>query len=253
LSNKQQEDNMEPILDRIRKLLRLASNNSNENEAASAMAKARTIMLEHNISHIDDTAPDIDMQPMRGQTHYQYDKQWQSFLANGIAALFHCRHTTNNLGAIAFWGRKANIAAAEETMAFVAAQIESFYKLTLKSFGGELGKKGRAELRATFKEAAAIRVTHRCQEIIAASERNRIPDYKALTVVNTTKEEIDNLFATHGVHKSKKLAKVRNGLGTGAGQAAGDAVRIQKETQYHDKPQTNVRQLQVLHKGTPAA
>jgi hypothetical protein len=237
---------MEPILERIRKLLRLASNNSNENEAASAMAKARTIMLEHNISHINDTSPDIDMQPMRGKTHENYDKQWQSFLASGISVLFHCLHTTTPRGHIAFWGRKANIAAAEETMAFVAAQIEFFYKITLKSFGGELGKRGRAELRATFKEAAALRVTHRCQEIIAASEGNRIPDYKALVVVNTTKEEIDNLWATHGVRRSKKLAKVRNGLGTGAGQAAGDVVRIQKET-THDRPhQNDVRKLQVL-------
>jgi hypothetical protein len=50
------------VLDQIRKLLALASNNTNEHEAALALLKAKEIMLKYNIDNIDlekDSKEDI--------------------------------------------------------------------------------------------------------------------------------------------------------------------------------------------------
>ena len=214
---------MEPIIDRIRKLLALAGNNPNENEAGAALAKAHELMALHGIKHIHDKVEESRVR--QGQAKFrEYDQKWHIFLASGIARLYQCRTTVGNVSGITFWGRSEHIEVAEMTFVHVASEIERFYKLTLKEFGGELGKAGRANLRASFKQAAAIRIQQRVETIIAEAQ-NRIPDHHALVVVTTG--EIDEAFKKAGIRVGKAI-KVTQGLGTGAGIAAGDAVKLQR-------------------------
>jgi len=221
---------MEKIRDRIRKLLRLARDKgANENEAAIALAAANKLMLEHNIEHVDEE--DEESRVVHGsRMDVNRGDRWESFIAAATAKLYNCRSVVwKSSGSHAFVGRAENIAACEETFIWICEQVEELYKDGLRAFRGRMGsldRSSRAEFRRTFKEACAVRIFHRVGEIVAAN-RGNIPDHMALVVIDKSLEQADELLREHGVSKARGVARIRSGFGTGAGQAAGDAVKLQ--------------------------
>lgn len=214
----------ESIRIKIRKLLALAGNNPNEHEAKVALEKAHALMLEHGINEVGDDPDHIKIR--RGDcVPGMYKANWHRHLARSVSRLYGCSHifgTRANHGLYRFVGMNHQLEAAEETFIFIAEQIESLYKTALKAFDGKLDKVQRAELRASFKDAAAVRISVRVSKIL----NDRKPEGKALVVVDTIKEKIDDNL---GDIKRSKLPAVRDGFGSGAGFNAGGLVRIQKE------------------------
>lgn len=76
------------IIAKIRKCLALSSS-ANEHEAAAAMAKARELMDEHNISATEMSFADINEASARGSGNLKCHR-WEVILANAIGRAFEC-------------------------------------------------------------------------------------------------------------------------------------------------------------------
>jgi len=215
---------MTDIVEKIRKLLRLARDKgATEHEANTAMEMAQRLMLEHNIKdvtekrHVDAVLGEW-MQCERGEG-------WEITVASAVAKLFNCRNAINRTrGSHQFVGKPENIEICGDTFLWVCGQVEVYYKHALKAFGGGLDKRGRAELRRTFKDACALRIYHRVNEIVAKA-RNEIPAHMALVVVDQSLAEADSLLSSYRTGRSVKF---KHGLGTAAGTRAGDNVQLQR-------------------------
>lgn len=219
----------ESIRIRVRKLLAMAADaGASDNEKAIAMRKAQALIEEHNIEL--GTLGDADTITVGKGDRFGAGMRYpyHHVIATQVAELYECRHVHWSNGKLghAFWGMSHQVEAAEETFMWIVAQVEDLYRIALKAFDGRLDKQGRAELRSSFKDACAAKVAQRIRAIIY--ERSGARDSRALVVVNTAKEKVDQMIADDGV-KAKKLPALREGFGTGAGYNAGDQVRIQRE------------------------
>jgi hypothetical protein len=221
---------MDKIRDRIRKLLRLARDRgANENEAAVALAAANRLMLEHNIESVGDE--DENVRVVRGSRMYvDRDERWEKFVSAATATLYNCRSMSWSDGSYAFVGREENVSACEETFVWICEQVDELYKEGLKAFKGKIGsldKSMRADFRRSFKEACASRIYHRVGDIVAAN-RGNIPAHKALVVIDQSLAAADEMMQAEGIRKGRTVSRIRSGFGSGAGHAAGDAVKLQE-------------------------
>lgn len=212
------------VRSRIRKLMALAGNNPNENERDLALKKAHDLMLEHGITEVGEESDEIDVIMGDWMEGVVLKANWHRIVGSAVARLYGARHVfMSKLGRHRFAGMAHQIEAAEETFLIVVDQIEALYKSALRAYSGGLSKYQRAELRTSFKDAAAVRVSSRIHAIL---EERRTKHDRALVIVDTVNEKVEGLFAAQGV-KSKALT-ARVGFGTGAGSEAGAQVRIQR-------------------------
>lgn len=220
---------MTNAIDKVRKLLALARDKgATEAEAASAMAMASRIMLDHNLS--EDMIG--DKSEIYGGMWGTLQPRWSLWLGLAVGKLYSCQHvfavlrssdgkTTNR------WiGRELNVRACEETFQFIIDQVEREYKRELKRWGRKLTQPMRAELRKTFKEACAMRVLHRCEEIIEHHRKG--VNQHALVVIDDMMVEINRQLDAKKT-KRKELAIRSTGIGSGSGYVAGNNIQLQTE------------------------
>jgi hypothetical protein len=225
-------DTHEATVNRVRKLLRLARNNGNENEAASALAMAQKIMMEHDIQDVEDAVEQI---AVRGEwKSFRVNQKWQQFLSSAVAELYSCRVViSKRTGQVRFYGKQSSILVAADTLDWVNDQVTDLFKQALKAFQKTLGGGGRindhahTDFRNSFKEACALRVYQRVKEIIARA-RNEIPGHMSLIVIDQAKAHADDLMKEDSVKMGRQM-KIKSGFGTGAGRAAGDQVKLKHE------------------------
>lgn len=217
---------MSDIADRIRKLLALAGNNTNEAEAAAAMSKASALMLQHGL-----TTADVD----RAASSVGYgstlplERSHERTLAHAVDALYGTRHVIlRSANAIRFAGREENVGAAEITFAFIVKQVDAVYRAHLPP---RLTKSQRAAYRNDFKKACSERVYSRAvdarmQQAAAASTS------RALVVahIETLQAEVENFFSTDGVKSIKTRAvRIRDSQGTRDGVRAAEQVALHQQ------------------------
>src|SRR5215471_536800 len=190
----------ETIVERIRKLLRLARDKgASENEAAVAMAKAQKLMLEHDISNVEEKVEEV---AVRGDWRdADVDDKWVNLLSQAAAKLYNCRTVKRGMMGkyqVQFVGKPSNVLVAADTFEWLMEQVQALYKQGLRTFksqmGGSLAQSTRGDFRRSFKEACALRVFHRAGEIVAAS-RNQIPDHMALVVIDQSLAAADDLIS----------------------------------------------------------
>jgi hypothetical protein len=179
-------------------------------------------MLQHNIEDVEEKK---EIEAILGDwMHVDKGDEWEGVASQVAATLFNCRVLTIvRTGSYQFVGKPENIEACAETFLYVCAQIEVLYKEALRNFNGRLDKRGRAELRRTFKYSCALRCLQRAREIMAKL-RGDISDHMALVVIDQSLAAADDLIK--GVKKSKSRKK-KQGIGSFAGWQAGDRVRLQ--------------------------
>ena len=220
-------------INKIKKLLAVAATGSGatEGEAMSAAALASALMLKHNIDvQLDDDKDEPTAQ--RGESLGGYDEPWHIECSGGAGYLYSCRPLIQRrMGNIAFVGRPDNINAAEMTLKFFVDETERLYKLNLPK---GLSKLDRANFRATFKMACARRIAARCWAIMETLRQDdakaiEATGSRALVIVQSIDAMLAEADAMLGDAKKLPVRKMRFGLGTDAGRAAGDKVELQKK------------------------
>lgn len=181
-------------ISRIRKLLALASHNSNEHEAERAMRKASELMIEHGISHSDVTPRVVTRSDPLEFKHVH-----ERTIANAVAMLFACSLLTSADGFLLFCGREANIRAAVATYTFLMEQVIVLYRSSLPK---GLTKVARASFRRDFKDGLAMRILERVGVIVRHQEAHGISTSSRELVVSHRQNcfmEIDEFLKAESV------------------------------------------------------
>ena len=218
----------EQIISKIRKLLALAGNNSNDKEAAQAMEMASRLMMQHGVEEAqvkDQPKPTLGF----SQGHDNM-KDFHRILAEAAADLMGCMsYWAKHTATIRFGGRPVNRQAAEELFAFMVLQVEALYKESLPK---GLTQKERGQYRHTFKLAAANRVLDRAGEMVNYSYGTANTGSTALVVQHRKElfEEILEFNKNRGTAKPTKT-NYKHSEAAGAGWVAGGKVEIAKGVQ----------------------
>lgn len=155
------------IIDRIRKLLALGSNNPNENEAAIAMKRAHRLLAEYNLSMADMSEKQkAEQDPyVRGeQVSRQRFRAHLRTIADSIGKLNFCKvfYTRSpNFETYSFVGRKTNVDIAIMVSQSVCDTICNAARASSSDAG----------FQTSFVAGAARRIYYRVEEMIAAAEK----------------------------------------------------------------------------------
>lgn len=116
------EDKLE-VLKKIEKLLALAGNNPNKNEAVSAALKAQELMAKHNIEPVQvqdtDHGHEITREIYKMKNSSHNVSKWKYTLANIIAKNFCCKTYAINRKDIVFYGYEKDAKIALEVFRFL--------------------------------------------------------------------------------------------------------------------------------------
>ncbi len=136
------------VLDKIRKLLRMAEHQaSNPNEAASAAAHAQRLMDEHNLSaamlELDDETKAEDVVMADGADaldSFDRLRLWKARLSLAIAEANHCESIVRGVRGLpgrrlALIGRPSDIAAVRYIYAFVAGETDRLVERNCRHLG----------------------------------------------------------------------------------------------------------------------
>ncbi len=211
------------IKERIAKLLRLARDaGATSAEAENALSKARAMMLEHGLAEEDTVEAQLKI--ITGDL-YDQDSKWKIIAASAAAKLMGVVHLTRGERCY-FVGRQDLVDAAGLTYDYILGQIEEKYKLALKVLKGSLDQRTRGELRKTFKQAAAQAVLNKVWDIT----RQQVSNERALVIIDQAKAAAEEFVAEQiKPKKGRQLRAISQGLGTGAGYAAGRSIKLQDE------------------------
>ncbi len=221
---------MSSVVDRIKKLLALAANNSNEAEAAAAMAKASSLMLAHGLSESEVNR--VAQQLEYGSKFDRHNAQL-GLLAHVVNTLYGTTHVTYTDHTFHFLGRPELVQVAEATYVHLVKAVEHLYRIALPR---GLPKHERARFRTDFKRACSFRLLARAHEIREAHEASP-PDVegasRALVIshFDNLKSEIHDFLAQDPTVKQRKprALLLRDTAAAGLGARAGDTIPLQPE------------------------
>lgn len=125
--------NMDKIADKIQKLLNLAGNNPNEEEAQAALLKAQKLMAQYN----------LDIESLGGEEKIKYSFEVSNVKATPrdrqllhiIAQAFACKPLVSYDRKCGFFGREDNAKAAKECMQFIHRTMERGMNRVCKEYG----------------------------------------------------------------------------------------------------------------------
>lgn len=141
-------ENKKEIIEKVKKILALAGNNPNQNEAIAAALKAQQLMAKFNINEADlgDEITEDKIESMECVTSGKTQK-WRLSLALVIAKNFRCKVYLSGSGNVTFYGYDNDAAIAKEVF------------LTMYEIGVKLSNKEKREARKESGTAKGIRNT----------------------------------------------------------------------------------------------
>jgi hypothetical protein len=238
-----------PILDRVRKLLNLSRDSSNEHEAALAAQRAAVLMERHEIHEAELRALD---EAAHVRTPEPIDKAiatpnagkrtaWHCALAHGVSKKLHCHYYTS-AGAIIFFGRLSTIQGASYLLQYLIREVERLTKHAAPPRAGRAWhnafKLGCAHRVATRLIAPPVVARHVADEVTEgayiASDDEPSPSDGALVLIQKDREEVDAAFDTlveswkvrGGRRSGGRLGTVTNVSAYAAGKGAGDRANL---------------------------
>lgn len=216
---------MSAIHEKIKKLLALAGNNSNEHEAARAMEIASELMMRHGIEQeqLGGEKPSI-----KEGDYFNVDYAWYGDAAWAAARLYGVRTLRMKSRTDEKWkfvGRPQNIEAAEATFAFIILQVEGLYKAHLPK---GLSQRERSAYRKDFKRGCAHRVYARACEV---ANQQSLPTSANAIVLHRSeleREVNDYLEERYQAPKKQVARTIKVGNGYWDGKRAGDSVDLHR-------------------------
>ena len=125
----------EQVIEKIKKLLALADNNPNENEAKTALLQAQKLMAKYNVS-VEITEGEEAIAYAQEKCVHRYDAAYRKPLARVIANNFRCEYFLRG-SQIVFFGRDMDARIAKEA-------FEYAYEFAMRE-GNKLENKAYAE------------------------------------------------------------------------------------------------------------
>jgi|GEM_PF-2788393 len=236
------------VLDRVRKLLRLAQHAGSEAEAALASTRAAELMARHEIDaatislESSDTRAAEPIDRAHRVTATKKKVGWHMRLAGGAAALYGCRAYWWG-GAVQLFGRQSAVQAAGYTAQYLIREVERLVDAEHPSQSHT-----RAD-RNAWRYGCAERIGERLREQAAARRPRAEPEAQAsepeaqasepepaaapsplaLAVVERDREEVAQEYASYSRDWGSG-ASIGNSYygsgGYGAGRAAGNRASI---------------------------
>jgi len=238
---------MESVLDRIRKLLRLAGNNSNANEAALAAAKANELMLRYKLETVsldEGAAEEAVRSHLENEPIFSGRKlvSWKNRLASTLATHNACRliHWTSrgpmrcyDRIEVRIIGTRSNAQVVGYLYSYISREIERLCKeqLRLRAQAQQIVSfdRGGKSWANDFKHGAVIGVGERLREMKAkvAAEYTGA----ALMVLDKERDALARFYehiAGQFTRSSAGSGGARSGSGLEAGRAAGRTISVNK-------------------------
>ena len=177
----------ENVLQKIKKLFKLAADNPNENEANSAMEKAHALMREYGIAsaHLHEKETELNVEGWTSEYLSQVDS-YARVLARAVATLFNCEQWMFRPGKSMAYKVQMCFAGEATDVALTAEVWPQMVKMAKNIASRHYGK-GWTPKHRTFAEAFAIRINERCNAI---SEQASKPAEQG--VVKTAQEAVDD-------------------------------------------------------------
>jgi len=173
----------EGILEKVRVLLRLASDEAaTEHEASLAMERLQAMLLRYNLDMADAECEEgAEPCPVLNEMFDVGAVQWKRFLLSAIARHNFCRTVISN-GQSHILGRKHNVEAVKEMASWLTGQLEILAS-TQAGVQEFLGRPVNSAWKGSFLLGAINRIGERLQELELGQDANT----RAL-VVNLTEE-----------------------------------------------------------------
>lgn len=196
---------MQPIIERIQKLLALAGNNSNEHEAALAAEKAAAMMAEHNISILslnrqtNTNAARKDKQRKGGLYSWQRDI-WKAVAELNFCMYFSIKGTTKGSSyEQRLIGSEVNVISAEVLGEYLQQTIDRMGHTWAKDNGY---KSGFVREAIAYREGLAVGLVARITRIMRDREAKAHEESKANTASGSTALTIlDVLGSEHDLNQ----------------------------------------------------
>ena len=223
---------MEKIVDRIRKLLALAGNNTSEAEREAALGKAHAMLLEHNLSMADlGRQEEIDMKgDAAGQKSKYRSAPWNRYIASAIAGLYFCKYywrPDGNGTLHTYVGTRADAMIAHAVTQMVLDSVWNEAVLNMKRTAG------RNKDIFDFCNSAARTVWWRCDELKKAVQAGGTAEStgRALVVVDLYKTKLsdaqkwidENIKLRNGQRRGMKIS---DSAAAAAGASHGKKVQL---------------------------
>lgn len=239
-------ENLERIKAKINKLLKLAEGSANEHEAANAMAKARKLMDEYQLTKYDVKGDgEHQQQFMESQVSRVFANmpKYMNILAVAVARFNDCHSclrygqktfkvNVKNVGKyLQFYGLKEDVEVAAGMYATLLGAINRLCNEYLESIG-HVGKYPMG-IGNQFKYGCAHRLCQRLRELREEREAEFAKTAQSTgTSLIVVKSQL--VEAHYGVTQYSKVKHKQSDVEGGleaflAGLAAGDQVQIQKQ------------------------
>ena len=223
------------IIDRIRALLALASNNPSEAEATSAAGRAAQLMQEHDLeqAEIEASGGEVEAEPIVDEEADDNGGKsrrdmWKSVLLYGIGQLFGVTVYAHDSKEKIF-GRSSSVRTATYTYRYLANEIERLSERYWRLLEDQ--SVGKRSATNDFRRGCAGRLQVRMKEIKAEQDNAAQASAGALIVI--AKHDEETALAWKGLLKARNWKdpgsssnRCRLSAANLAGRSAADSLRI---------------------------
>lgn len=181
------------IVEKVQKLLNLAGNNPNENEAKAALLKAQKLMAEYNIS----------MSGLAEEPGARYElvttkvtsRTIRNKLANVIGDSFACKVIIIG-GKLSFFGYSMNAKAAASAFEFAYKSMERGGRKACKEVGLDASASGGSQVYNSYFSGFVCGIKEALDAQSVAL---------AIVIQQDVKEEFSNRFSNSKLFKSQRV------------------------------------------------
>jgi hypothetical protein len=222
-----------PIIEKIRKLLALATS-CNEHEAALAAAHVQRLLAAHNLAMADITAAARPEKADRIETHASRSlPKWFRHLSAGVSSAFDCQaihHPAN--GTMTFIGVGADVQVAAYTFAYLERTVRRLCAAYLKQHAGTLiAGRQRELMRHSYYLGAVSTITRQLQD-----QKKQTPVTPGALVPikeGLIRNALDELGPIRTMHSRRSYV---NATAYNQGQADGQQISIRKGVEHATSP-----------------
>lgn len=227
---------MQKIIERVRKLLALAGNNSNENEALVALEKAHALLAEYNLSIAEIRADNEAVtKRVRERTETNMSESYYRSIWDKVGRLYYCSVTyirPSPYKRQTFYsvvGREANVILATEFALYLCQTMKRLMNEACK----QMGRKDNA-FRESFLKGITYRLWQRMDELekqpatdFGASSATALVLYRGQEIKDAEAWFEEN-FGKIRMAKRKKT-EIKDHEGWWAGDEAGETVSFDRQ------------------------